>query len=303
MRATLLVLAGLLASCAGTPPPPPPDPATLFASPDLFRREEGAARLAIQNRTVQEALDVRALDDADADTDALVSRLDEAADERTPERMVWRAWHVLRCGCLAREWKSLSDSLSRQGLRLEEIYEPHENAKYVRFVAKRSAYINAANDRHNLYFWVLSVRRDDKVWIVREIYAGLQVVFNLRFKSMSAGDRYARGGVLAQFFSMPELSRVAAVFPILEELALTYGRIRDKDGPAPAGFHINAGFVMDGNKGGRSIYYTAECSLDPLERRGGVLAWEEFTPSEQLGPLMPRGTGVWGAGGLRPTED
>lgn len=303
MRAPLLLLAGVLASCAEAPSAPPRDPATLFTNPDLFRREEGAARLAIQNRTVQESLDGPALEAADADMDALLARLDDVAEEKTPERMVWRAWHTLRCGGLAREWKPLFESLSRQGLRLEEIYEPHENARYVRFVAKRSAYVNAAGDRHNLYFWVLSVRRDDGVWIVREIYAGLHALFNARFKSVAARDRYDRGGVLAQFFSLPELPRVAAVFPILEELAFTYGRIRDKDGPAAAGFHVNAGFVMEGKAGGRSVYYTAECGLDPREKPGGVLAWEDFSPSESIGPLTPRGSGIWGAGGLKPSED
>jgi len=304
MRTPLLFLAGLLASCATAPSAPPPDPATLFTHADLLRREEGAARLSIQKRTVQEALDERQLAAADADTAALVERLELAAEEKTPELMVRRAWHALRCGALAREWKRLSAALSRQGLQLEEMYEPHEAAKFVRFVAKRSAYINDAGDRHNLFFWVQSVQRDDGVWVVREIYAGLHAAFNARFKSIAARDRYARGSVLAQFFSLQEVPRVAAVFPILEELALLYGRIRIKDEEsAPAGFHVHAGFVMEAKAGGRSIYYTSECGLDPRERRGGILMWDEFTPSESLGPLTPRGSGIWGAGGLRPTDD
>lgn len=304
MRAALLVLAGLLASCAAAPPPAPPDPATLFGSPDLFRREEGAARLATLNRTIQEALDDRALAVADADTAALRERLDEAAAERTPERMVWKAWHALRAGSLARDWKRLSGALSRQGLRFTEIYEPHDKSKFVRFLAKPSAYVNDAGDRHHLFFWIQSSRRDDGVWVVREAYAGLHAVFDAPFKSIAARDRYARDGVLAQFLALPELPRVAAVFPVLEEIEFTYGRIRDRDSDsAGAGFHVNAGFTMEAKAGGRTVYYSAECGLDPRERRGGVLAWEEFSPSEKLGPLTPRGSGIWGAGGLKPAED
>jgi hypothetical protein len=253
---------------------------------------------------VSEALDGRALAAAEADTAALRERLDQAAEEKVPEKMVWRAWHALRCGSLAREGKMLSASLSRQGLRLLEIYEPHERSKFVRYMAKSSAYVNDAGDRHHLFFWIQSRQRDDGSWIVREAYVGLHAVFEAPFKSVAARDRYPRDSVLARFLALPELPRVAAVFPILEEIEFTYGRIRDKsrDG-APAGFHVNAGFVMEGNAGGRSVYYTAEAGLDPREIERGRLDWTGFSPSNEIGPLTPRGSGIWGAGGLRPVED
>jgi len=305
MRAAAVLLTGLLCSCAGIPPPAPPvDPAAPFLHSDPAHREEGAYRLALLDRTVSEALDGRALAAAEADTAALRERLDQAAEEKVPEKMVWRAWHALRCGSLAREGKMLSASLSRQGLRLLEIYEPHERSRFVRYMAKPSAYVNDAGDRHHLFFWIQSRRRDDGSWIVREAYVGLHAVFEAPFKSVAARDRYPRDSVLARFLALPELPRVTAVFPILEEIEFTYGRIRDKDADAAvAGFHVNAGFAMDAKAGGRSLYYTAESGLDPLEKRGGVLAWEEFAPSETLGPLTPRGSGIWGAGGLKPADD
>jgi hypothetical protein len=306
MRATLLVPVLLLGSCATPPAPAAVDPVALLDHADPARREEGAARLALRKTTLQEALEgkLKALARSDDDSAAIRERLDEAAAERTPERMVWRAWHALRTGCLARDWKRLSGILSRQGLRLIEIYEPNERSKFVRFVAKSSAYVNDAGDRHHLFFWIQSLRRDDGVWVVCEVYAGLHAVFEAPFKVLAGRDRYRRDSVLARFFALPELPKVALVFPVLEEIELTYGRIRDKDADsAGAGFHVNAGFAMEAKAGGRSVYYTAEAGLDPREKRGGVLSWEDHVPSDTLGPLTPRGSGIWGAGGLKPVEE
>jgi hypothetical protein len=225
-------------------------------------------------------------------------------EERDPQPMVWRAYHALRSGCLAREWSRVSEALSRQGFRLIEIYEPHERARFVRFVAQPAAWVNGAGDRHDLFFWVQSARKDDGPWRVREVYVGLRAAFEAPFKQLASTDRYPRGSVLARFFELPELLKFAVVFPVLEEIEFTYGRIRDKDGGgAPAGFHVNAGFVMEGKAGGRAIYYTAESGLDPRELRRGRLAWEGFAPSDTVGPLTPRGGGFWGAGGPKPSDD
>ena len=60
---------------------------------------------------------------------------------------------------------------------------------------------------------------------------------------------------------------------------------------------------MDGLAGGRSVYFTAESGLDPREGRGGRLDWDAFSPTESVGPLVPRGSGIWGAGGLKPTQE
>ena len=60
---------------------------------------------------------------------------------------------------------------------------------------------------------------------------------------------------------------------------------------------------MAGNAGGRSVYYTAEAGLDPREIERGRLDWAGYLPSNDVGPLTPRGSGIWGAGGLRPVED
>jgi hypothetical protein len=173
----------------------------------------------------------------------------------------------------------------------------------LRFVTG-GVFVNEAGDRHDLFCWVQSVKRDGAPWRVKEIYAGYQVRHNTAFKSISATPRYARNSLLQQFLDLPDLQKVAAVFPILEEIEFTYGRIHDTSGDgAPAGFHVNAGFVMAGNAGGRSVYYTAEAGLDPREIERGRLDWAGYTPSNEVGPLTPRGSGIWGAGGLRPVED
>ncbi|HZE97554.1 MAG TPA: hypothetical protein VE981_11050 [Planctomycetota bacterium] len=307
MPRTVLLLAILLASCGAPPSAPAPaeDLALLLGHPDPARREEGAARLSIRGITLPEALAGRdaVLSRTEADTDSLRQGIERAAAETTAERLVWRAWHELRLGCLAREWRRIFAALPRQGFRLIEVNEPDERSKFVRYAAS-AAYVNPAGDRHSLFFWVRSCRRDDGSWIVREVYAGLHVPFDGAFKMLAARERYPRASLLGGFFELPDLPKVAAVFPILEELEFTYGRIRDKAGDsAAAGFHVNAGFAMEGKAGGRSLYYTAESGLDPREGRGGVLDWESFTPSETTGPWVPRGSGIWGAGGLKPSSD
>jgi hypothetical protein len=295
MRASALLVA-LLSACAQAPADEPDDPAALIEQlddRDPFRREEAACRLSILGLTIPD----------NADTTRIGEGLQRALGEADPQRMLWRAYHALRTGCLARDWGRVSDALSRQGLRLTEIYEPHERAKFVRFLAQPAAYVNGAGDRHDLFFWVQAVRREGG-WTVREIYVGLNAKFDAPFKQLSSTDRYPRGSVLARFFEVEELQKLAIVFPLLEEIELTYGRIRLKgvDG-APAGFHVNAGFAMDAKAGGRGVTYTAESGLDPREVRRGRLAWDGFTPSDTLGPLTLRGGSFWGGGSPKPSEE
>jgi hypothetical protein len=66
---------------------------------------------------------------------------------------------------------------------------------------------------------------------------------------------------------------------------------------------VNAGFVMDGKAGGRSVYYTSEGDLDPLEQPGGRIDWKSEGVRFPDPTLKPRGSGIWGSGGLRPVED
>jgi hypothetical protein len=295
MRASAL-LAALLASCAQSPADLPEDPAALagqLGDPDLFRREEAACRLSILGLTIPE----------NGDTARIGEGLERALAEGDPQRMLWRAYHALRAGCLARDWSGVAEALSKQGFRVQEIYEPHDRAKFVRFLAQPAAYVNGAGDRHDLFFWVQSLRREGG-WSVREIYVGLRATFDAPFKQLSAQERYPRGGVLAAFFGLEELRKLALVCPELEEIELTYGRIRLKGADAaPAGFHVTAGFAMDAKAGGRSVTYTAESGLDPREIRRGRLAWDGFTPSDTLGPLTLRGGSFWGGGSPRPSED
>jgi len=299
----------LLVSCSSPAVEERDDPEEileLLGRSDSRRREEGAYRLAIAGGTIPDAIQGRAnaLAFAEEDTASMRQGIARALEEKSPETMVWRAYHALRAGCLAREWSRVSDALSRQGFRLIEIYEPHERAKFVRFVAQTGAYVNAAGDRHDLFFWVQSTKTPDGRWRVREVYVGLRAVFEAPFKQLASTDRYARGGVLARFFELPELQKMAVVFPTLEEIEFTYGRIRDQQTEgAAAGFHVNAGFLMERKAGGRTIYYTAEAGLDPREVGKGKLAWEGFQPSGDVGPLTPRGAGFWGAGGWKPSDD
>jgi hypothetical protein len=301
----------VLASCAAAADVPDPrepgEALDLLGHADVRRREEGAYRLSILGGTIPDALAGRdnALAFAEEDTASMRQGISGALEERDPHRKIWRAWHALRTGCLAREWSRVSGALATQGFRLIEIYEPHERAKFVRFLAQRNAWINEGGDRHDLFFWVQAARKDpDGPWRVREVYVGLRAAFEAPFKQLASSSRYPRGSVMDKFFRQPELQTLATVFPILEEVELTYGRIRDKDGEGtPAGFHVNAGFVMDGKEGGRSIYYTAESGLDPREFRRGKLGWDGFVPSDVLGPLTRRGSGFWGAGGLKPSDD
>lgn len=309
MRAGLAIAAFLAGCSAAEPIEQPEDPgrlAELLGSGDPFAREEAAHRLSLLGMTVHEALEAggRAAALVDEDTASLRAGLSGALGERDPQRMLWRAYHVLRGGCLGREWKRVSDELSRQRFRLVEIYEPHERAKFVRFVAKARAYVNPAGDPHDLIFWVQSVRRETG-WLVREVYVALHVEFEGEFKTLASRDRYPRECVLAQFLELPEIRKLAVVFPVLEEIEFSYGRIRDKEsGTVAAGFHVNAGFVTAGDKGGgRGVYYTAEAGLDPPTSRGGRLLWDRFSPSEATGPLTPRGASFWGAGGWKPPED
>jgi hypothetical protein len=309
MRPQVLLL--LLSACSAPPdvadPREPEEAVELLGRADVRRREEGAYRLSILGGTIPDALAGRenALAFAEEDTASMRQGIALALEERDPHRKIWRAWHALRAGCLAREWSRVSAALSTQGFRLLEIYEPHERAKFVRFIVQKSAWINEAGDRHDLFFWVQAARKDnDAPWRVREVYVGLRVSFEAPFKQLASTSRYPRGSVMARFFELPELLKLATVYPVLEEIELTYGRIRTKDVEgAPAGFHVNAGFVMDGMEGGRSIYYSAEGGLDPREFRRGKLAWEGFVPTDTIGPLTRRGSGFWGAGGLKPSDD
>jgi transposase-like protein len=309
MRAAIPLLSLLLA-CA-TPPPEakPEDPAALLellGHSQALRREEGAFRLSLAGGIIPDSLagHERALAFAEEDTLSMRQGVSLALEERDPQRMVWRAYHAIRAGCLARPWSRVSEALSRQGFRLIEIYEPHERSRFVRLFAQPGAWTSGAGDRHDLFFWVRSARKDGGSWTVREVYVGLVVKFDAPFKQLASTDRYPRGSVLARFFELPELAKLAIVFPHVEELEFTYGRIRDKEADvAAAGFHVNAGFLMEGKAGGRSIYYTAEAGLDPREMRRGRLDWNGFSSSDVVGPLTPRGTGFWGAGGPKPSED
>ena len=290
------LLLALLASCAQPPAELPEEPAALaeeLGNPDPFRREEAACRLSILGLTIPE----------NGDTARIGEGLERALGEGDPQRMLWRAYHVLRAGCLARDWSDVAEALSKQGFHVQEIYEPHPRAKFVRFLAQSAAYVNRAGDRHDLFFWVQSIRREGG-WSVREIYVGLLVKFEAPFRQLSAVDRYPRGSVLERFFAQEELRKLALVYPQLEEVELSYGRIRLKGADAaPAGFHVTAGFAMDAKAGGRSVTYTAESGLDPRETRGGRLAWDGFTPSDTLGPLTLRGGSFWGGGSPKPSED
>jgi hypothetical protein len=293
MRFSFLLLLGACAT-AREAPEDPQELIRLLSHPHPLRREEAAFRLSLAGGTIPEGIAF-----AEEDTAAIRQGISAAIEERGPERMVWRAYHALRAGCLARPWSRVSDALSRQGFRLIEIFEPHERSKFVRFLAQPAAWTSAAGDRHDLFFWVRS-----STGVVREVYVGLVVKFDAPFKQLVGTDRYPRGSVLARFFELPELARIAAVFPNVEELEFSYGRIRDKDVEgAAAGFHVNAGFVMEGKAGGRAIYYTAEAGLDPRESRRGRLDWDGFASSDLVGPLTARGAGFWGAGGPKPSDD
>lgn len=300
MRSAFLLL---VLGCA-TAPEVPEDPAELIrllGHSNPLRREEGAFRLSLSGATIPDALEgsERAIAYAEEDTGTIRQGISSALEERDPEKLVWRAYHALRVGCLARPWSRVSDALSRQGFRLIEIFEPHERSKFVRFAAQPAAWTSAAGDRHDLFFWVRSSKN-----VVREVYVGLIVKFEAPFKQLASIERYPRGSVLARFFALPELAKVAIVFPQVEDVEFTYGRIRDKDADgAAAGFHVNAGFVMEGKAGGRAIYYTAEAGLDPRETRRGRLDWGGFASSDAVGPLVPRGAGFWGAGGPKPSDD
>jgi hypothetical protein len=309
MRAAVLLLA-VLSSCASPGDAEgPEDPASildLLARTDPLQREEGATRLEIQGGVLPDALDGRpqALAYEEQDLASLRPRIARALEESDPQRLLWRAYHALRGGCLAREWARVSEALSRQGFKFTEIYEPHDRSKFVRFLGQPSAYVNPAGDRHDLFFWVHSLRQGGAAWRVHEVYVGLNVRFDASFKQLSATDRYPRESVLGRFFDLPQIHKMAQVFPLLEEIDFTYGRIREAGVEAAAfGFHVNAGFAMDGKKGGRAIYYTAQSGLDPPERRRGRLDWSGFAPSDATGTLTPRGTGYWGAGGPPVQED
>jgi hypothetical protein len=296
MRAGIPLVA-LLSACAGASVPERDDPpalAELLQHRDPFRREEAAHRLSILGVTIP----------ANRDTTAMREELRRALQENsTPERKIWRAWHLLRAGCLARDGALVEQELAKQGFGRLEIYEPHGRVKFVRYLAERQAYQNDAGDRHDLFFWVQSVRKGDS-WIVREVYAGLVVKFESPFKQLAGTDRYPQGSVLGRFFALEELEKLAAGFPVLEEVELAYGRIRIKSSDdAPAGFHVNAGFVMEGKAGGRSVCYTAESGLDPREIRQGRLAWDGFESTDALGPLTLRGGGFWGGGAPKPNDD
>jgi hypothetical protein len=307
MRPCFVLLVGLT-SCAGVPSgealETPAALASLLNHPDPARREEAAARLSIRGTTIAEALGGKISARAEEDTASLRARIKEALAEPSAERMIRRAFHALRAGCLARDAQRVSAALGGQGFRLIEIYEPDDGLKFTRYLGQPSAYVNDAGDPHDLFCWTQARRRPDFTWIVREVYVGLHAHFDAPFKTISAIARYPRGSVLATFFGLPELQRLAQAFPVLEEIEFTYGRIRDKAmESAASGFHVNAGFVMEGKAGGRSVYYTAECELDPREGRGGTLDWVGFSASDTVGPLTPRGSGIWGAGGLKPVQD
>ena len=285
-----------LSACAGAPVEEPDDPAELLElldHQDPFRREEAAHRLSILGQKVP----------LNEDTERMRDRLFEAILQREPQMMLWRAYHILRLGALGRPWARVEAALAQQGLRFTEIYEPHERAKFVRYTLEREAYVNEAGDRHELFFWVQSICREDG-WTVREVYVGLNAKFEAPFKQLSARDRYPRQSVLGRFFALEDLQKLAVVFPLIEDLELSYGRIRLKDADgAPAGFQVTAGFLMDAKAGGRTVSYTAESGLDPRETRRGRLAWDGFEQSEAVGPLMKRGAGYWGAGMPRPADD
>ena len=310
MRTAIPLLAVLLASCvAPSSAEVPEDPAEvirLLGHSHPFRREEGAFRLSIAGGTIPAALEghPRALAYAEEDTASMRQGLSLALEERDPQKMIWRAYHALRGGCLARPWSRVSDALAQQGFRLIEIYEPHEKSRFVRFMGQPAAWTSAAGDRHDLFFWVRAAKPDGAAWVVREVYVGLVAKFDVPFKQLAATDRYPKGSVLARFFELPELFRLAVVFPHVEEIEFTYGRIRDKEtGSVAAGFHVNVGFLMEGKQGGRSVYYTADAGLDPRESKRGRLDWDGFTSSDAVGPLVPRGAGFWGAGGPKPSDD
>ncbi len=295
MRAGIPLLV-FLSACAGASVEEADDSAellTLLDHQDPSRREEAAHRLSLLGQKVS----------SNDDTARMRERVLEALLQGDPQMLLWRAYHILRLGALGRPWALVEAALAQQGLRFTEIYEPHERAKFVRYTLEREAYINEAGDRHELFFWMQSMRREDG-WHVREVYVGLNAKFEAPFKQISARDRYPRQSVLGRFFALEELQKLAIVFPQIEELELSYGRIRLKDADgAPAGFQVTAGFLMDAKAGGRTVSYTAESGLDPRETRRGRLAWDGFAQSEAVGPLTKRGAGYWGAGMPRPADD
>lgn len=296
------LLVGALAACsaagAETPAESLPAALDLLGRSDPLLREEGATRLSILGGVLPRALEGRpaALACAEADTASMAARIEEALELRDPQRMLWRACHALRGGCLAREWAPVSEALARQSFRFTEIYEPDERSRYVRFLARSGAYVNSAGDRHDLFFWIHARKPDGLPWRVHEVYVGLNVRFDAAWKALSASDRYPRRSVLGAFFELPEIQKLAASFPVLEEIDFTYGRIRDPESDLRAwGFQVNASFLMEGKRGGRSVHYSSEAHLDPLEGPAGSRRWPGFAASDALGPLTARGRGFWGS--------
>ncbi len=308
-----ILFAGLAhAACTAVPQAPPEDPATLtaaLADPDPERREEALGLLARRGRTAQAWLEEHrpeALALLERDSRSMAAELDGvmATERGSWDRALWRAWHVIRTGCLAREWTALSKALTAQRFQLREIYEPQESGprRYVRFLARRGAFVDASGRRHDLLFWVSLARREGE-WIAREVHVVLHAGIHAPFKDVVERRPYPEGSVLRAFLGQPQLRPIAAVHPTLDEVELSYGRIRVEDGaPAPAGFHVNASFTGAGGIGGRGVTYTVEAAFDPPEGPDGRLLRGGFAPRGALGEFVLRGSSLMG-GGFRPSDD
>lgn len=317
MRRFVLWIA-ILAGCSSAPPPPP-DPkedlrelAAMLQCDDPLKREEAGYRIARLGLSVdgfEREQGSNGFVPSLMDTASIRNNVERALHEDSPERLLWRAYHAIRVGSLGRLWKTVRDALPDQGFQFTEAYDPRGGTRFARFTARAGGWKDGAGGKHDLFFWIRTSKIGDSFserWIVKEVIVGLHVSLGVPFKTLAAQERYPQDGVLGRFLELPDMKRLAVVFPVIEEIELTYGRIRVRDAETiPAGFHVNAAFALaaEGKGGGRGVVYTAESGLDPLEMPSGKLLWEGFTPSLALGPLTPRGSSFWGAGGLRPTED
>lgn len=264
------LIAILLASCAEAPSRPDRERLAerLAAGPE--EADRALAELAAAGATVEEALrtredELRAWREA---SESLREGLEAAAKSPSYATMLAESARLLRRACLAREWEALRPALARQGFGWVEMYEPHEHAKSLRFIARREAFVTDRGDRHDLFFWIHVAREGPGApWGVRHVEAGLHAALNAPFERLAL--RYPAGTVLERFFELPELAKLAEVHPVVEEIELLYDRLG-----RGWGYHVNASFVGGGS--GRGVYFTAD-------DQGG-----------KPGPFHPRASSVWG---------
>jgi hypothetical protein len=214
------------------------------------------------------------------------------------QRILWQAYHCTQAGLVDRKWVSAAASLKAQGFQIIQVGGTSLEHNYT--VSLPDLVYSAPTGRRHPLILLVSVSPDvsrtaQSCLRISMVRASLQLDIHAPLAALAARPAYPAGTVLAQFLRLPQTTRLAAKYPILESIELTYERLSfplRADVPygeryGASGFSLLADFVRGtpSHQYSTRISYEVESGLDPPESSdAGGARPANFSPADTIGP-------------------